>query len=110
MAPSRLTPEKIGLVAERFRALAEPARLHIMTALRDGERTVSELVESTGLGTANVSKHLQLLHAAGFVTRRKEGLHVLYALADVEVFRLCDIVCGRLEAEAESRRRVLSRR
>jgi DNA-binding transcriptional ArsR family regulator len=110
MTRTRLTPEKIELIAERFRALAEPARLHLMTSLRDGERTVGELVEATGLGTANVSKHLQLLHAAGFVTRRKDGLHVRYALADEDVFRLCDIMCGRLESEAEGRRRVLSTR
>ncbi|HEU4643368.1 MAG TPA: metalloregulator ArsR/SmtB family transcription factor [Gemmatimonadaceae bacterium] len=110
MTNTRLTPEKITLVAERFRVLAEPARLHIMTALREGERSVGELADATGLGTANVSKHLQLLHAAGFVTRRKEGLHVRYALADRDVFRLCDIMCGRLEAEAESRRRVLAKR
>jgi DNA-binding transcriptional ArsR family regulator len=110
MATTRLTPEKIGLVAERFRALAEPARLHIMNTLRYGEQTVGELAESTHLGTANVSKHLQLLHAAGFVTRRKEGLRVYYGLADEDVFRLCDIMCGRLEAEAETRRRVLATR
>jgi len=66
----------IELIAERFRALAEPARLHIMQALRSGEKTVGDLVEITGLGTANVSKHPQLLHASGFVTRRKEGLFV----------------------------------
>lgn len=105
-----LTPEMIELVAERFRALAEPARLRIMQALRGGEQTVGELVEATDLGTANVSKHLQLLHAAGFVGRRKEGLYVYYGLAGEDVFRLCDIMCGRLEAEAESRRRVLAGR
>ena len=105
-----LTPEMIELVAERFRALAEPARLHIMQALRGGERTVGELVEETGLGTANVSKHLQLLHGAGFVTRRKEGLYVYYGLAGEDVFRLCDIMCGRLAAETESRRKVLAGR
>ena len=105
-----LTPEMIELVAERFRALAEPARLHIMQALRGGEQTVGELVEATGLGTANVSKHLQLLHAAGFVTRRKEGLYVYYGLAGKDVFRLCDIMCGRLAAETESRRQVLAGR
>ena len=110
MAKTRLTPEKIELVAERFRALAEPARLHIMNALRDGELTVGDLVEVTGFGTANVSKHLQLLHAAGFVTRRKEGLYVYYGLAGGDVFRLCDIMCGRLEAEAASRRTVLAGR
>ena len=110
MGRKPLTPETIELVAERFRALGEPARLHIMTALRTGERTVGELVEATGLGTANVSRHLQLLHAAGFVTRRKEGPFVYYGLAGEDVFRLCDIMCGRLEAEAEARRRVLARR
>ena len=106
----KLTPEMIDLVAERFRALAEPARLHIMQSLRSGEQTVGELVEATGLGTANVSKHLQLLHGAGFATRRKEGLYVYYGLAGEDVFRLCDIMCGRLAAETQARRRVLARR
>ena len=108
MATKRLTPEMIALIAQRFAALAEPARLHIMQGLRGGERTVGELVEVTGLGTANVSKHLQLLHGAGFVTRRKEGLHVFYGLAVEDVFQLCDIMCGRLQAEAKSRRQVLA--
>lgn len=108
MSTSRLTLETIDLVAERFRALAEPARLQLMAALRGMERTVGELVEATGLGTANVSKHLQLLHAAGFVTRRKDGTHVRYALAGDDVFFLCDILCGRLESEAATRRRVLA--
>ena len=101
-----LTPRMIELVAERFRALAEPARLHIMQVLRSGEHTVGELVEATGFGTANVSKHLQILHGAGFVTRRKEGLYVYYGLAGEDVFRLCDIMCGRITAETESRRKV----
>jgi DNA-binding transcriptional ArsR family regulator len=105
--PKSLTPEMIELVAERFRALAEPARLHIMQALRRGEMTVGELVEETGFGTANVSKHLQMLHGARFVTRRKQGLYVYYGLAGEDAFRLCDIMCGRLEAETESRRKVL---
>ena len=105
-----LTSEQMTLVAERFRVLGEPARLQLMQVLRAGERTVGELVEETGLGTANVSKHLQLLHGAGFVSRRKEGLHVYYALAGDDVFRLCDIMCGRLQAEAKSRQQVLAGR
>ncbi len=110
MAKTQLTPEMIQLVADRFKALAEPARLHLMQALRGGEQTVGDLVEATGFATANVSKHLQLLHGAGFVTRRKEGLYVYYGLADRDVFRLCDIMCGRLTAETATRRQVLARR
>ena len=71
---------------------------------------MGELVEATGLGTANVSKHLQLLHGAGFLTRRKEGLYVYYGLAGADVFRLCDIMCGRIAAETETRRKVLAGR
>lgn len=98
------------MVAERFRALAEPARLRIMNELRAGERTVGELAEATGLSLANVSKHLQVLHAADFVRRRKEGLHVRYGLANDDVFVLCDIMCARMEQAAEERRRVLAGR
>jgi DNA-binding transcriptional ArsR family regulator len=110
MATTRLTPDTIALVAERFRALAEPARLQLMSELRGGEQTVGELVKITGLTTGNVSKHLQLLHAAGFVTRRKEGLYVYYGLAGDDVFRLCDIMCGRIEMETERRRKAFARR
>lgn len=107
MAEAELTPAVIQLVAERFRALGEPARLQILQALRDGEQRVSELVEETGLAQANASKHLQLLHGLGFIERRKAAQNVYYRLADEGVFRLCDIMCGRLEAEAVARQRVL---
>lgn len=104
-----LTPDVLVLVAERFKALAEPARLHILARLRRGELTVTELVDQTALGQANVSKHLQLLHTLGFVSRRKDGLFVYYALADKGVFQLCDIMCGRLEVEMKARHRLLAR-
>lgn len=99
-------PELIRLVAARFRALSDPARLQLLSELRDGESTVSDLVEATGLGQANVSKHLALLHELGFVMRRREGLFIWYRLADRDVLRLCDLMCGRIEAEAEARGRL----
>jgi len=108
MGSLNLTPDLMALIAERFRALAEPARLQILNALRGGEKTVSQLVEETGLGQANVSKHLQVLHSMGFIARRKEGLFVYCSLIDKDVFRLCEIMCGRLEAEVKSRRRLLT--
>ena len=110
MGNRTLTSEMLELVARRFKVLAEPARLQILNALRRGERNVNALLDETGLGQANLSKHLQVLHAAGFVTRRKEGLYTYYGLADRDVFRLCDIMCERLDAEIVERRRVLQRR
>ena len=110
MSRTALNSDLLLLIAERFKALAEPARLEILNALRDGEMTVSELVDSTGLGQANVSKHLQLLYSHGFVRRRKEGLFAYYALADREVLRLCDIMCDRLASDSVARRKAVAAR
>lgn len=108
MSKVALTPEVLALVAERFKALGEPARLQLLVCLRGGEHSVTELVEETGLGQANVSKHLQMLHTLNYVTRRKEGLHVYYALADRTVFTLCDIMCGRIERDLAARHGVFA--
>lgn len=102
-----MSPELLTLVAERFKALADPARLRLLNAMRPGEQTVGDLVDATRLSQANVSKHLSQLHSLGFVKRRKEGLYVYYALADKDIFRLCDVMCGRIEAELENRTRVV---
>jgi DNA-binding transcriptional ArsR family regulator len=110
MVHRTLTPELLTIIAARFKVLAEPARLSILNALRDGEMTVTELVDETRMGQANVSKHLQLLHAHGFVKRRKDGTFTYYAVADRGVFRLCDAMCGHLEAEAAARRKLVASR
>jgi DNA-binding transcriptional ArsR family regulator len=103
-----MTPEALALIAERFKVLAEPARLQILSCLRKRELTVSEIVSQTGLGQANVSKHLQHLHSHGFVARRKDGLYAHYALADERVFMLCELMCSSLNAALSTRRRQLA--
>ncbi len=102
-----MSPELVELVAERFRALGEPARLQILNSLRGGELAVNDLAAETGLGQANVSKHLHILHSLGFIARRKEGLFVFYRLADKRVFRLCDLMCGGIESELRGMERAL---
>jgi DNA-binding transcriptional ArsR family regulator len=104
-APS---PELLVLIAERFRSLGEPTRLRLLDALRAGETTVTDLVEKTGLGQANVSKHLASLYAAGLVARRRSGLFVYYTIADDRIFSLCDLVCSQLDAASLTRRRVIA--
>jgi ArsR family transcriptional regulator len=104
-----LTSAQLALVAERFKVLAEPARLQLLQALMPGELSVGQLVETTGLTQANVSKHLQLLLIHNLVARRKEGLFVYYHIADQSVFQLCELVCNRLEREVRERQRRLVR-
>ena len=91
-----LSSAALDLVAARFKLLAEPARLCLLNALMTAESNVNELVETTRLSQANVSKHLALLAEAGFVKRRKEGLYSFYSIADPSVFQLCNLVCTSL--------------
>jgi DNA-binding transcriptional ArsR family regulator len=105
-----LSPEALDLVAARFKLLAEPMRLRLLHALQDGERNVTELVELTGATQANASKHLGLLCDAGILSRRKEGMHVFYAIADPVIFELCNLVCSRLHADLERKVQHLRRR
>lgn len=100
MSRKPLSLDTIDAVATRFKVLAEPARLSVLNQLRSGPLNVGDLSEATGLSQANLSKHLQLLHANGFVRRRRDGLFVIYALADTSVFALCDIMCGQLKRRA----------
>jgi len=102
------SPDILELVAERFRVLGEPTRLLILDELMSGERSVSELVEKTGLNQANVSKHLALLRSSGFVDRRKDGVYAFYTIADPSVSRLCEIMCGRIERLTEERSALLA--
>jgi DNA-binding transcriptional ArsR family regulator len=98
--PMRRTPfrpDTLEAIATRLKVLAEPARLHVLNQLRQRPLNVSELMAATTLNQANLSKHLQLLHAHGFVARRRDGLFVVYELADQSVFALCDIMCTQLE-------------
>ena len=99
--------DTIPHIANHFRVLAEPARLRLLAALRVGELPVTELVMATGLGQANASKHLNLLYEAGFVTRRKEGLFVFYALSDGDIMKLCDLMSARLVTSGPRRRKKL---
>lgn len=101
MSGKPLGRETIHAVADRFKVLAEPARLSVLNELRSGARSVSDLIEATGLSQANLSKHLQVLHAHGFVSRQRDGLFTIYQLADRSVFQLCDIMCGQLKRQAD---------
>lgn len=91
-----LTDSALELIAARFRLLAEPTRLKLLHALGDSEMSVTELVEATGAGQANVSKHMGMLLDAGIVGRRKEGLNTLYRVTDESIFALCKSVCSSL--------------
>src|SRR4051812_39190049 len=83
--------EKIALfeaIALMGKAFASPRRLELLDLLAQAPRTVDELARASDQSTANTSQHLQALHAAGMVTRTREGTSVRYALGGDEVLSL----------------------
>jgi rhodanese-related sulfurtransferase len=77
--------EAIALMGKAF---ASPRRLELLDLLAQAPRTVEELARVSGQSTANTSQHLQALHAAGMVSRAREGTSVRYALAGEEALSL----------------------
>jgi|SRR5690242_18554844 len=65
---------------DTFETLADPTRRLILDALLAGERQVGELVAEAGIHQSGVSRHLRILHEAGFVTVRPDGQRRYYSL------------------------------
>ena len=82
------TTSSIDLQAKLFRGFADPSRLGILDALRNGPLTVSEIVEATHLSQPNVSNHLGCLRDCGLVTAEQQGRYVTYHLSDDRVGEL----------------------
>ncbi len=95
--PSPLPDDLADLIAAQFRLLGEPMRLKVVDRLRQGESSVGVLADELGASQQNISKHLQTLHAAGTVKRRKEGNTVFYSISDPAMIEMCDQVCLSME-------------
>jgi DNA-binding transcriptional ArsR family regulator len=97
--PHPLPDPLVELIARRFRVIGEPMRIRLLDRLRAGEATVLELTDALAGSQQNVSKHLQVLYDARILSRRKEGTHAYYAIADEAVLALCEQVCGSLQRQ-----------
>jgi DNA-binding transcriptional ArsR family regulator len=102
-APFRIEerPAPVDLVAKYFRALGDPTRLRLLELLDQGESSVGELVEKTGLPQPQVSRHLGCLRWCGFVVTRREHRSVYYSLADPRVSEVLALGRALLAENAE---------
>ena len=77
------------LQSEVCKTLASPKRIEILNALKDGEKTVSELVEILGVPKANVSQHLAVMRHRGILKSRREGINMYYSVSNMKVIEAC---------------------
>lgn len=88
---SRVAAATVPLRAKLFHGFADPSRLAILEALREGPRAVSDVVAATGLSQPNVSNHLACLLECGLVLREPRGRFVIYRLSDPRVEALLSL-------------------
>jgi DNA-binding transcriptional ArsR family regulator len=89
---STVRNELIQLHASVCKGLADSKRLLIINALRDGERTVTQLVDELDLPQANVSQHLAVLRDRGLVTARKDGQFAFYSVTSPKIIQAMDLL------------------
>ena len=76
--------------ADLFKTLAHPARLAILSILRDGEQCVCHIEAMLKLRQAYISQHLKILKDAGIVSDRRDGWNIYYHVARPEIFEVLD--------------------
>ena len=77
--------------AEFFKVLGHPARIRVLEVLREGERSVGDLVPAVGIESSHLSQQLGILRRANIVQARKEGSTVIYSVSNDDLFELLDV-------------------
>lgn len=80
------------LQAEICKILSSPKRIEIISALKDGEKTVTELVDILGSPKANVSQHLAVMRLKGILKSRRDGVNIYYSIANPKVIQACNLM------------------
>jgi ArsR family transcriptional regulator len=76
--------------ADLFKTLAHPARLAILSILRDGEQCVCHIEAMLNLRQAYISQHLKVLKDAEIVTDRRDGWNMYYRVVQPGIFEVLD--------------------
>ena len=101
--------ELYRLKAELCKTFSDPRRLIIIEELRDGEKSVGDLVRVLAISQGAVSRHLAILRDRGVVKTRRNGKNVYYRLADPKLITACDLVHEILLGQVERNRELALR-
>jgi len=80
------------LHSDLCKTLANEKRQRMLGALRDGELTVTELQERTGIAQANLSQHLAVMRTKGVVVAHRDGTHVRYSISNPKIIQAFDLI------------------
>ncbi|MFQ5353707.1 MAG: ArsR/SmtB family transcription factor [Thermodesulfobacteriota bacterium] len=95
--------------AEICKTMSSPVRMEIIYVLKEGEKSVTELVEATGLTKSNISQHLALLKNAEMVRSRRDGVNIFYSIASPKIVEACRLMREVLMEQLLERQKFMDR-
>jgi ArsR family transcriptional regulator len=93
--------------ADILKAISHPIRLAIIDFLKNGEKSVTDIVKWIGGTQSNISKHLSVLKKAGIVDDRKEGVSRFYYLRIPCVINFSSCVSETLRKKVEQDKKII---
>ncbi|RZD15690.1 MAG: ArsR family transcriptional regulator [Candidatus Acididesulfobacter guangdongensis] len=75
-------------ISQIFKLLSDTNRVKILFSLESGSRTVSQIIETTGMSQPLVSFHLRVLREAGLIKTSRKSTFVFNELCDDELINL----------------------
>ncbi|MEM0481986.1 MAG: metalloregulator ArsR/SmtB family transcription factor [Nitrososphaerota archaeon] len=100
---------QLELISDFFTIFTNPKRIQILQLLREGELTVSEIAERTGLSQPTVSQHLKILRDKRIVTAKRRGNKCYYTVEDERIYQVCDLIKGIISKRIEEIRKGIAR-
>ena len=83
-------PKLVELQSAICKIMSNPRRIQILRLLEDGEKSVGELVELSGIRKAAISQNLALMKERNLVQFRRDGQKIYYKLRCSRLPTACD--------------------
>jgi ArsR family transcriptional regulator len=98
----------IEMQAEICKTLTNPKRIEILNTLKNGEKTVTDLVAALGASKANVSQHLALMRLKGILATRRDGVNIYYRVSNPKVIAACTLMKEVLYEQHAARKKTVT--
>ncbi len=100
--------ELYRLQAEFCKGMAHPTRIHMLRALKQGEKSVSDLAKEVGITQANASQHLAILRQFGLLRTRRVGSTIYSSITDHRIIEACELVWSCIGERLKNSQMVLA--
>ena len=93
---ARIRPRKLEQTVAILKAVAHPVRFQIVVVLLSGERSVGDLVDTTGIKHGQISQQLAVLKMTGILRSKRQGNRVFYSIRNKAAKEIVQSIVDKL--------------